>query len=1207
MEKVANSLCSQHDATSKAVSESPSNYPTVRKSEGSHGCSPSTFSEKYLPRRKVNVRLKDAKANLLETAKKDAIIGHHKNTSPGLKLFPREQHPPTNEKVKLGQKRKVETPRSTNSPREDSTSESKAEQRESEKLQKKMNEISQQMSLYEKKIQVLKEENESLMKKKSEDSRGADDKIRLLTRRNVDLTNSVRRLEEQLKQAQQEFSTLHNPSLTIAQKNSPTLDRTSSSPHHQQQQHKNKQQQQQHDLSTVNNSNNTVQQLHMKFQQLLNHLNSISQEQNSLLTKDEAQLQSIIKSSAKERLQLEKELAMEKQKSKSSSSKEQTEVLETKIAQLEKELGDLQKHVGDKEKLEVETVQKSIAIETLEKRLESYKSKMLSLEMDLMSARDQNIQLSVNNSDLQKQLELHVTMEKENHVLKEKLGAVEGELKSAKEKIRNLEDALNRHQEKMGTSETRRIGLEDELMKLSRELNDKEATLESIEKSQKKKIDDLQKFGEELKLKLFMVEDEKESLREENERLLRQLKGLESTHEFFGKSKSDLLRDFDNRDSLNNNNNQNGDDADSEGNSVKALSISPGDSNPNELQDSMVSTSDPSEVHIFQALYNYDPNQYSPNEQPSEELQLTSGDFVVVYGDMDEDGFYYGESMEGQKGFIPSNFVRKLSENEKADFFKIINMDLLDPQLNSNPKVLLPPLGSEAVPKNSNKSPPRSVTLQNTVLPDPPVSINVEVSKDGRTLVASWLPVTIAIHGTSNGVRVAGYYVYIDGRRAKVVNNPTDDQVEIRLDEIGATTLPRYVTLRTLASNGNESSDSAPFFLSYGSTPNIIFETPKNGKDLAVEKVDRTQGSFQSLSRDDDYDLPDKPWKNLPSRQSLDFQATQQFQALYRSASVNDAHPLAHESVKFNSDSGLLGEEKLTNHFDEGTKSLEANLCNGNGHASSPDRNRFPTLQQQVEAHSRGRTHPIDRDDEDFRRSKDDYRNIILTDNDVVTSVNIRDDIPDSELIDYEDDAPESLVDDTRDSGRVRIFIALFSYDPLTMSPNPDATDVELKFREGQIIKIFGSKDEDGFFLGEAGGRRGLVPCNMVSEVEVDDPHVADELLLESNRQVMQSALGMNSEASSPASSHQNEELKREDEYGVSPQDMRYMVAVYDYDALELSPNTDVEQELSFRQGDVIEVFGEVDGDGFYYGRVRGTVGLVPSNFVKEFRGDTLI
>ena len=37
---------------------------------------------------------------------------------------------------------------------------------------------------------------------------------------------------------------------------------------------------------------------------------------------------------------------------------------------------------------------------------------------------------------------------------------------------------------------------------------------------------------------------------------------------------------------------------------------------------------------------------------------------------------------------------------------------------------------------------------------------------------------------------------------------------------------------------------------------------------------------------------------------------------------------------------------------------------------------------------------------------------------------------------------------------RVRIFVALFDYDPPTMSPNPDACDEELPFREGQLIKV---------------------------------------------------------------------------------------------------------------------------------------------------------
>ena len=42
--------------------------------------------------------------------------------------------------------------------------------------------------------------------------------------------------------------------------------------------------------------------------------------------------------------------------------------------------------------------------------------------------------------------------------------------------------------------------------------------------------------------------------------------------------------------------------------------------------------------------------------------------------------------------------------------------------------------------------------------------------------------------------------------------------------------------------------------------------------------------------------------------------------------------------------------------------------------------------------------------------------------------------------------------DDVR--GTSRIFVALFDYDPPTMSPNPEACDEELPFREGQLIKV---------------------------------------------------------------------------------------------------------------------------------------------------------
>lgn len=69
------------------------------------------------------------------------------------------------------------------------------------------------------------------------------------------------------------------------------------------------------------------------------------------------------------------------------------------------------------------------------------------------------------------------------------------------------------------------------------------------------------------------------------------------------------------------------------------------------------------------------------------------------------------------------------------------------------------------------------------------------------------------------------------------------------------------------------------------------------------------------------------------------------------------------------------------------------------------------------------------------------------------------------------------------------------------------------------------------------------------------------------------------------------------------PQPKR-MVALYDYDPAELSPNPDPFSELAFSTGDVIYVYGDMDEDGFYFGELRGQQGLVPSNFLTEAPAD---
>ncbi|KAJ7406549.1 peripheral-type benzodiazepine receptor-associated protein 1 [Pitangus sulphuratus] len=184
----------------------------------------------------------------------------------------------------------------------------------------------------------------------------------------------------------------------------------------------------------------------------------------------------------------------------------------------------------------------------------------------------------------------------------------------------------------------------------------------------------------------------------------------------------------------------------------------------------------------------------------------------------------------------------------------------------------------------------------------------------------------------------------------------------------------------------------------------------------------------------------------------------------------------------------------------------------------------------------------------------------------------------------------------------VRIFVALFDYDPVSMSPNPDAAEEELPFKEGQILKVCGDKDADGFYRGECAGREGYIPCNMVSEVQVDNDELKKQLL-------KQGFLSADTATESQAGLDKQEKYKSQP--GQKHEDIEAelltpcrMVAVFDYNPKESSPNADVEAELTFSAGDIITVFGSMDDDGFYYGELNQQRGLVPSNFLEAAPSD---
>ena len=54
--------------------------------------------------------------------------------------------------------------------------------------------------------------------------------------------------------------------------------------------------------------------------------------------------------------------------------------------------------------------------------------------------------------------------------------------------------------------------------------------------------------------------------------------------------------------------------------------------------------------YVYFARYTYDPLAQSLNDNPQSELYVSAGDYILVWGECDEDGFYEGELLDGRKG-----------------------------------------------------------------------------------------------------------------------------------------------------------------------------------------------------------------------------------------------------------------------------------------------------------------------------------------------------------------------------------------------------------------------------------------------------------------------------------------------------------------------------------------------------------------------------
>ncbi|KAG9509028.1 RIMS-binding protein 2 [Fragariocoptes setiger] len=461
-------------------------------------------------------------------------------------------------------------------------------------------------------------------------------------------------------------------------------------------------------------------------------------------------------------------------------------------------------------------------------------------------------------------------------------------------------------------------------------------------------------------------------------------------------------------------------------------------------------------------------------------------------------------------------------------------------------------------------------------LPDAPVNVQVEAGPQQKTLLVTWLPLTLNNFGTSNGCPVTGYAVFAGHKKLADIDSPTGDHALLDLTDLECLH-KKSVTVRT-KSGENLSQDSMPCQIPdeyLKTSPKKVdshHRTVKQGPAVSSNKSGGHVIRSSSATRNNKYHGGARSNPNFESDDS---------RSSIPAIEITKEAPTGADALNQQQQLESYSEEEFEQSMRVKTKAAQRSATrSSSAHRAS----------HQAAVSSSGGSKPSST----HRRSK------ALSANKVRQM------------------HPQQAARQLQREG-VRYFVALFDYDPSSMSPNPDAAAEELAFKEGSIIKVYGDKGADGFYRGELNGRIGFVPCNVVSEIQ--DPATLSSYLMDKSgaigggQQFMitndgtqpQTAVNnLRPPVKAPQSTSGRQRLQRaammEDLWRVDQNNVKCMVAMYDYDPQEHSPNADTEAEISFRAGDIIYVYGLMDTDGFYIGELERTKerGLVPSNFLEE-------
>ncbi|KAM8819103.1 RIMS-binding protein 3A-like [Rhynchonycteris naso] len=799
-------------------------------------------------------------------------------------------------------------------------------------------------------------------------------------------------------------------------------------------------------------------------------------------------------------------------------------------------------------------------------------------------------------------------------------------------------------------------------------------------------------------------------------------------------------------------------------------------------------------LKIFLVLYSYNPFE-GPNEHPECELPLTAGDYVYIFGDMDEDGFYEGELEDGRRGLVPSNLVEQVPDSdilgclppespdfgptrllarqskaskedtgqsllpgkaqgdvnketcqmvrmasktemaieisdtktengwlgslqsvEELDFSRSLlgaeellcvapkqlhlqNVAATSAEItwvcssSSHPHVVylndqkhaLTPAGvSSYTFRSLHPSTQYQVqvevklpwdllqvhweTMSSTITfdtplagpPDPPLDVLVQRHTSPGFLVVSWLPVTIDSAGFSNGVQVTGYAVYADGLKVVEITDATAGSTLLELSKVQLPLMCQKVSVRTISLCG-ESLDSVPaqiphdcfncnrlpetssFSYTCGNPspcrvtfpicPQRLVLAPLSAKasshiprscreplakflEAFLEEPPRRLSPVPNLSSEGECPSVgacsqtqglEEAWEIC--RKDLHFQKSPQShrpplpsvqsaggidRPWHMGTSQSPALGVVHLSPECGPRKGVCQEktdlEKVLRQKQDAQVFIPPQMSTSQRYVSD----FHDILQQEEEAvcFSSWAT--------EWQEQRRELRTQSGRDQSLGGKRESQLQEPSSALC----PAPSSKITKISSGGPpllgvgmdtpVRVFVALFDYDPLVKPDNPEAAEEELAFRKGQLLRVWGSQDSHGFYHGECSGRMGNIPGHLVAEVEVG--------MEKTNRRWHLPVQGH-----LPSVAHL-------DDFGglTSPQDSFpllqgnprrpslwtpiTMMAALNYDPKDWQAGGQMKDKLSLKAGDLVTVYGPVDDKGFYYGESGGHRGLVPAH-----------